>query len=180
MLQKLKSLPVAIIVTVVVALLAALFGGRAALVKMRAEAWAAFSAIQYDLDEIAANANNLVTVAKRYTQEDALFEAIRESSEIMTAIQTPVMNSLNAEYVRKSVDELNALLIDLPLDDRDEAYRLEIMANIDSRYRTTQNSDYNRLAEEFNRALASQPARLIAKLTGVDGLQLFDYMLLQD
>jgi hypothetical protein len=66
------------------------------------------------------------------------------------------------------------LLANTPASAQDEQYRNELIANIRARYNIIEHSNYNALAAEFNRERDRIPARLIAALTGIDRLELYD------
>jgi hypothetical protein len=183
---KLQNPVIASLITILVVLFAALLGGRASLMQMRTEAWALYAggdalpmgqgSIQSDLESIAANAHNLITVAERNMQvEDPLLEAVRRGAASAMQTNLPAMSAQYAEMLRASVEELNALLASIPGQSaEDERYRQELITNIRSSYKIIGHSNYNALATEFNRKLDQTPASLIATLTGIERLELYD------
>lgn len=183
--QKLQNRATAWGITVIVIAVSILLGGRSSLMKLRQEAWDVYqgnagdyySGIAYDLREILADSANLLTVAGRTLGEgDILYGAVAHDRELLAAATDsagPRKQREAAERLRASLDDLDKLLETKNLSGEDLAYRNKLMVNIESRFATIEADPYNDLAAGFNGELAVFPARLLANLTGVEPLELY-------
>lgn len=183
MTQALRNRSTAWIITIVLVVLAILLGGRASLAALRQEALDTFyggndgyySSIEYDLDEIVAASRNLMVVAERYLPEnDMMVDTVRKSCDMLEQVSGPRERKAAADKLYSAVDGLGQVLKTQELSDADKTYHDKILAEIESRMGTISNNGYNQAAAEFNAELTRMPAGVLASVTGIKPLELYE------
>ena len=160
----LKKTPVAVIIMLAAVLLSFFFGSVYSLSRERGAIMDGFESgtdeivsIQYELDYIAQNARNLVSIAGNYpdmADSDAKAAAL---NELVPAVET-FLASLNPA--------------DMKPVDRD--YHSTIGSDINASLSRISSSSYNDAVAEFNERLESFPVNLTAGLFGVTALEPFE------
>lgn len=172
----------AILLTALVVLASTLSGAASSLGELRGEAERGFysagandnTGIQYNLDRIEANCQNLVAVAQRYMGEDnGDIAAAKRGIEELQAARAPSEKKLAAADLVMSARYLAGRLEDKGLSEGDRAYIGECVGNILAHEDAMSKSGYNKAALEFNDTLSRFPANALGRLTGIKPLELF-------
>lgn len=160
-----------------------LFGSASSLGALRAEAEQLFTegvseeepGIQYDLDWLLELSHNLLVVASRYLPEtDPTLTALEDARAKLESASSPARKYGCAELLIASSSQLSYALSRLELDERDDRYRLSLMADIESRWLIIgRNTIYNERAAAFNEELNRFPANVLSRVTFVRPLELF-------
>ncbi|MDL2287941.1 LemA family protein [Oscillospiraceae bacterium OttesenSCG-928-F05] len=130
--------------------------------------------INSDLEEAAAEARNLVTVAERYLPEgDSRMNAVLEAASHL--VNTPFVDEKNAAAASliRAVSALEAAVAAEALSDSDAQYVARSLTNFNGRFKTIANDPYHREAQRFNDTLRRFPARLFGALLNIRPLELF-------
>lgn len=176
---------VAYTVTICVILLSVLLGGRSSLLKLRDEAIVNYMSDMYggngledDLELVLADSYNLTTIAQRYLpQDDVHIVSVlrdRETLRRYMGHSTPKQVAAAANDLRTSVEDLSKRMSELKLNDIDKTYRGKLITNIESIYTIIANTPYNEAAAAFNNTLQKQPAAMLAEITGIEPLDLYE------
>lgn len=161
-------------------------GVNRSLSKLREEAQDAYYyddagyAIYQGIDARESAAQNLLTVAKRYVEQEPALKPYMEELEYQ------VKKSENTGYGDFSQEaEINARmgeaaqalyqqLDQIELSDKDEKYPRQLIAQMDSEQDKIERSSYNRDAREFNLKLERFPVNYLRYAAGIDPLAVFD------
>ena len=134
-------------------------GVHTSLTKLREEAESSYYydktgfAIYQGMEEREATANNLITVAKRYTQTNPALAPLIE--ELDYAVR---------EELKKT-----------ELSESDQKYPDQLIAQMESEQDKINRSSYNEDAREFNARLDKFPVKLLLPFAGVQPLGTYDY-----
>ena len=159
-----------------------LIGSHNTLSDMRKEALAVFSngirgdgiGIQGDLNERESIAYNMVTVARRYMPEDnALIVHVLEARNALLKAASVGEKYAADQQLDKAVKGLYDVLSGMNLSQQDSRYPGSLYTDFRSRGDTISHDPYHAEATAFNRLLAKFPAGILAGLTGVQPLELF-------
>lgn len=136
-------------------------------------------AIYQGVDEREAAAKNMITVARRYTdQNPALTEAVDELEyQVKVSENTYDDFSAEAEANRKMGEAAQALYEQLEqteLSEKDAKYPRELIAQMDAEQDKIDRSSYNDAAREFNARLEKFPVDLLRHVAFVEPLDLFE------
>ena len=175
----------ACLICLLMIILATFIGGRRSLPKLRNEALELFFngdgttldlGIEHDLEERITLAKRLIVVGGRYFDKDnaLLTNITSDCSKISGSNEPNVKYKYNEELTSDCYALVEALdLITLSSDD--ENYVVDIMVGMESANQIIGHSSYNSEATEFNRLLEEFPTNIVAKLSFVKPLALFDY-----
>lgn len=140
-------------------------------------------AIYEGIDAREAAANNLITVAKRYTdQEPGLVSYIDEleyrvkRSDNLYESNDPTFEEIakvNRE-IGEAAQALSDQLSQVQLSEKDAKYPGQIMAQMESEQDKIQRSSYNEEAIEYNAKLDQFPVNLLRHLVGIEPLHTFE------
>jgi len=130
--------------------------------------------IQSGLDERIIGATNLITVARRYLDEDnaVLVSLIRARDALASAGTIPDKYDANAR-LSAAVADMGAELSKRTLSESDAKYAKSIPADMQSRNDTLSRDGYNQEAARLNEALGRFPARLFALALGIEEAEYF-------
>lgn len=173
-----ENRPVACVVLALAIAASLIFGGGGALRDQRNEIAAQFSAasesISAELEEMYANANTLMSIAKEYDDADA--EYIGELEEALLALSgaQEVGEKYGAsQRLSAAVEDMYSNLTGLELDDMDAEDARYKYKNFTSAQLRISHDGYNERASAFNQTLDRFPARILGALNGVKPLGLF-------
>lgn len=172
-------------ICIVMIILAVTVGGRRTLPKLRNEALDVFFSgdgssldlgIEHDLQQRITLAKRLVVVGERYFNEnDALLTNVTaDCSKISGSNEPNVKYKYNKELTSDCYALVEALDL-LQLSKDDENYVVEIMVDMESANQIIGHSSYNEKANDFNKLLEEFPTNIVAKLSFVKPLALFEY-----
>jgi len=172
---------VAVVITVIVMILATLFGSHRSLVAKAAPIEEYFVngadgySIQRDLDAREALAKNLQTVANRYLSANA--EAMTELNDAINTMDraNTIQEKSNAnQKLTAATEHVYLELEGYPLSAADNKYRTQIKTDLASYNQIISHDKYNEMVVEYNRDILGQfPASLLAKMTRVPELPTF-------
>ena len=130
--------------------------------------------IQGCLDDRAASAYNLVTVARRYLDEnDKRVRAVLDARQELADAQTPPQKFAANRKLSEATEELYRELKTVDLPEKDAGYPDRIHADLLASEDIISRDGYNRAAEECNARLAQFPANILGPLTGVRPVEYF-------
>lgn len=165
------------IITVVIVFLSSGFGVAKTAALMRRETESYFSgsnSITEDLNTKIGYTHNIITISKRYMEEEDV-KALRQSISQLEAAKTPSSKykanlQLNAEVsqLRKRLESLGDAV-----EDTDTLYLDKTIRNIDSIDVIISKSGYNSSARDYNAAINSFPASLFKNILGLRNLELY-------
>ena len=179
----LKKTPVAVIIMLAAVLLSFFFGSVYSLSRERGTIMDGFESgtdeivsIQYELDYIAQNARNLVSIAGNYP-DMADSDALGQTETALNELTSAKSVSAKAAALDKLVSAAEVLLAmpnpaDMKPVDRD--YLATIGSDIKASHSRISSSSYNDAVAEFNERLESFPVNLTAGLFGVTALEPFE------
>lgn len=178
----LKKSPVAITIMIIAILLSGLLGCRHSLLRERKAAEDYFYngsdgdgySIQSDLEYIGATANNLKTVAVRYIDSaDPLITALTEARGSLSAAKNISEKYTAASNLFDAVSALHDSLDESKMNSTDKGFRSSLYDDIKSAMQRISHNGYNDAARDFNSILEGFPAKFVAKLTGINQIQLY-------
>lgn len=135
----------------------------------------------YDsIDAREGAAHNLITVANRYTGENAaLTGLVGELEYWVNATENTYSDFARMAAANQSMGEAAQALYDelknTQLSERDQQYPDQLMAQMDSEQDKINRSSYNDKARAYNQSLEAFPVSLLRHLAGVSPLATFDY-----
>ncbi len=170
------------LVLIVVALF---IGGRKSLAPLRSEALDYFYngdgteidvGIESDLEQRITLAEDLITIGERYFDKDeALLTNITyDCSKISGSTEPNVKFKYNEELTSDCYALVEAMDL-LDLTDTDTELVVETIVNMESSNEIIGHSSYNQKANEFNSLISEFPTSLVAKISFVKLLSLFEY-----
>lgn len=179
----LKKTPVAVIIMLAAVLLSFFFGSVYSLSRERGAIMDGFESgtdeivsIQYELDYIAQNARNLVSIAGNYP-DMADSDALGQTDTALNELTSAKSVSAKAAALDKLVSAAEILLASLnPADMKpvDRDYHSTIGSDVKASLSRISSSSYNDAVAEFNERLDSFPVNLTAGLFGVTALEPFE------
>ncbi len=128
--------------------------------------------ISSELADREETARNLITVARRYQNSEAVDKAVSACDELSR--QKGIAEKYAAN--KKLSDAVYALyreMEDWDLSDKDAAYRTQLYARFTSINDTISHDGYNKLAAEYNSMVSRFPANLASVVGGVTRAPLF-------
>lgn len=136
-------------------------------------------AIYQGVDNREAAANNLITVAERYTGENANLTALADELDywVSTAENAYGDFKAEAEANRKMGEAAQALYAELQqtqLSEKDAKYPGQLIAQMKSEQDKIQRSSYNEEARRFNEKLKRFPVSFLRHAAGIEPLDTFD------
>jgi hypothetical protein len=171
----------------VAAILAAVpLGAHTSLTRLREDAQGSYYydntgyAIYEGLDQRQATANNLITVARRYTSVNSNLTGLIDDLDYAVRLtngsydddaQEAQANQMMGEAAQALYEELKKT----DLSEEDQKYPDQLIAEMESEQDKLNRSSYNEDAREFNQKLKSFPVNLLLPLTGVQPLATYDY-----
>ena len=159
------------------------FSGRGALKSTRVELEQIFYegsegdglCINRDLGVRAQEAYTLAAIARKYLGEDApQVTGVEEASRRLSEGQLISERAQANAALTSAVEDLYAALGECTLSESDQISARSAYREIQSRADTISRDAYNARASAFNRTIEKFPASLLASLTGVEPLELFD------
>ncbi len=132
------------------------------------------------LDNRREAAHNLLTVANRYTDDHPnLMPYFNELEYQFNASENAYSESHQIEaeanyQMGEAAEELADALGIVGLSEKDEQYRVQLIAQMRSEQDKIQRSGYNAAAREFNNRLYVFPVNVLKNFTDVEGLFPFD------
>ena len=180
------------LIAIIMVILAIIIGTRSSLMGLRSEALSYFTdgdpankldyGIQYDLDERVKIANHLITVAKRYIDENDAFitNILNDSAKLQKASDPSDKFKYNEQLGRDFnalldyLDKLN-LSGSIDINDTDMELLTESWIDMESANQKMGHSSYNAKAREFNQVLEQFPTNITRLIAFVKPLTLFDY-----
>lgn len=130
--------------------------------------------INNDLEDRAAAAYNMTTVAERYlTADDDYIKAVLVAKDALLA-----ETDISGKYKRNlemtaAVESLSVKLGQLELSEKDEGYRYNIMDILKSKDLTISHDPYNSMAEEYNKQIRRFPANILSRLVFAGSVELY-------
>lgn len=182
MLERLDSRATAVLAAILAIIVSVFLGANLSLGRARSNAAELFYngidgdgfGINYYLHEISGASANLVTVAKRHADEsNPLLVQLEAARAQLQEADTPGQKYAAAQKLRASVEQMDAYLQTLELDDYDANYHSKLVVNIDSYYRIISSDPYNQYAARYNQSLKAFPANMLARMTGNKELELY-------
>ena len=180
--ELLKNRNVAVGITVVIMILAAILGsGRsmdAAAYKVERyfiEGSGGYS-IQRDLDARTGLAKNLLVIAERnlYSGEEAVME-LQEAITMMEKAETVKEKAAANQQLTAAAERMNLVLEECALSTSDDRYRRQIRTDLASYSQTISHDPYNEMATEYNeQVLGGFPANVLKLVNGADELETFN------
>ncbi|MCR4963954.1 MAG: LemA family protein [Firmicutes bacterium] len=130
--------------------------------------------IDHDLQQRAAAAYNLYTVASRYlpAENDALRRLLADREALLQA-ESPADKFRADQELGQSALNVYAALNGMALSEQDQFYRNNLLQQMDSSAATISHDGYNQRAREFNALRQGFPARIIAWLWRIRQLEYF-------
>ncbi len=184
--MKKKTVTGALIMAVVI-ILSVPLGANRSFFRLREDAMEAYYydstgyAVYSGLDSRVAAARNLVTVAERYVDGnpglDPYIDELRyradhlENMYEFRGCEEEVEANL---LLGQAAEALYEQLEGIALEEKDEKYPTELIANIESEQDKLARSSYNDGAREYNEKLENSPVKLLAKLTGTEPMGVFE------
>lgn len=136
---------------------------------------AAHHSVESDLQRLAADSSNLLVVAQRYlAADDPYVSGVARARELLETADGPQHAATASAELYAALQDLDTHLRTLALSSDDQSYQRKLMANLNATYRTLQASGYNSAAVAFNQTLAQFPANLLARIVGVEPLELYE------
>lgn len=176
--EKIKSRrTTAWIVTIIIVFFSSGFGVAKTAAMMRRDAESYFSgnnSITEDLDTKTGYAHNIITIAKKYLEEDDV-KALRQSINQMDTAKTPSLKYKANLQLNDDVSQLKIRLESLgdAVKDMDKLYLDKMIFNIQSIDDIINKSGYNSSARDYNTAVNSIPASLFKNIFGIRNLELY-------
>jgi len=180
--NKLDNKRFAVAGMIVLIILSVFVGAARSLYPMRSEAQQIFFegvdkdglGIQNDLNKRIELAYNLVTVARKYCENDTEeIKAVLSARDELTNAGSIKEKYRANVYLTEVTEDLVNELASYSLSEKDEKYRKEIRDDLASRNEIISSDGYNAAASKFNSELSSFPASIIGRLVGVRSLELF-------
>lgn len=159
-----------------------LIGSHRPLAEMSARVEAAFYdgvdgdgyGIAGDLEDRADAALNLTTIASKYLDAgDPLLLAVNEARRELAEASSPAEKYRADQRITESTTRLYEHLRTLELAEKDASYNEKLQAELLGKADILSRSEYNRLAEEYNRTLSQFPANVLGGLTGIRSAEYF-------
>jgi len=178
----LKNRKVAVWLTVIIMVLATLFGSHRSLMAAAYPVEQHFIvgedgySIQRDLDTRAGLADNLVVVAERYLpMDDLAMVDLKEAITALEAAKSVKEKSAANQQLTAATDRMNLLLEGYPLSSTDERYRIQIHTDLVSYNQIISHDAYNEMVAAYNsQVLGKFPANLLRKIAMVPELETFN------
>lgn len=136
-------------------------------------------AIYEGLEKQQAAARNLITVAERYVESnpglDPYLDELTYRADFCEKFYDPGDPKEAESYglLVEAARGLSGQLEGIRLNEKDEKYPRQLIAEIESEQDKLERSSYNDEAREFNETLTRFPASLLGELTGVKELGVF-------
>lgn len=179
----LKSRKTAWAVLVVVVVLSVLLGSVRSVSSLRQKADQAFTqgtrgdglGISHYLESRVSLSGNLITVAVRYLDgNDARVTALRQAADNLAQAQTPSAKYQANQTLQPAFQSVYDALEGLYLSQKDEDYRVRLLADFKSRDDSIRYDGYNKLAQNYNdQVLRASPGGALASVFGVRPLELY-------
>lgn len=161
-------------------------GVHTSLTKLREEAGSSYYydktgfAIYQGVEEREATANNLITVAKRYTQTNPTLAPLIEELDYAVRLTQNSYDDFAEEasanqQMGKAAQALYEELKKTELSESDQKYPDQLIAQMESEQDKINRSSYNEDAREFNARLDRFPVKLLLPFAGVQPLGTYDY-----
>ena len=182
MIQMFKNSGFATVLTVLIVICSILSGAARSLGGLRTEAEEFFTGgadggkgIEHDLERIVANSYNLVTIARRYFENDnVVLAAVVNNRVALMEADSPkekhhaaVNLIFSARFLAAEIKET-----DIKLSDID--YAEECIVNIIASEKVISISGYNQAARAFNETISRFPANILRLLVGIGPLELYE------
>ncbi len=180
--ELLKNRKVAVGITIVIVILATIFGSHRS---MEAEAYSIERyfiegddgySIQRDLDTRIGLAQNLLVVAERNLDSNDLAmaelqEAIMQMGEADTVKEKAIAN----QQLTAATERMNLVLEECDLSSTDDRYRQQIRIDLASCNQTISHDPYNAMVAQYNNEVLGRfPANVLKMVNGVQELETFD------
>lgn len=135
-------------------------------------------AIYEGVEKREAAASNLITVAKRYTEEneklaplvDDLYYWVNTSKKYGDFQAEAAANRSMGEAAQALYEELEQTA----LSEKDAKYPREMIAQMESEQDKIERSSYNEEARKFNEKLTKFPVSFLRHIAGIEPLGIFD------
>lgn len=179
--KQLKNPRIAAVVTAAAVLCSILFGTVFSLVKEYRPVKEYFFdgsqdgfSVNNDLETLAGNAANLITVSKRYIPDSVYAKKLTQQKQALLETSDPNQKmELYRELlpvIKQLYDEMGAA----ELTEEDQQYRNEIYSDIKAGADVLSRDPYNSMAKEFNQKRSCFPAKIFAGLFGIQEADTFD------
>ena len=130
--------------------------------------------IKNDLDTKVETAYSLMSIAKRYIDEDeAVITDLVDACEEVRKSETPGEAYEANMKMDGCYGKLKSTLDSMKLSKKDEDYNYSLLSQYNSSDMIISHSEYNTLAGEVNRKLSKFPAGLVSKLTFTSKMELY-------
>jgi len=130
--------------------------------------------IQNDLNERASLAYNMVTIGRKYLEEEnALIQNVLAAIDALTEAEGPKEKYKANLTLDKAVTDLYHVLSQMELRDVDKPYPNRLYTDFNSRNDTISHDPYNQEAAAFNEVLETFPANVFSSIFGIRPLELF-------
>lgn len=131
--------------------------------------------IDRDLSVQAECAYNLASTAANYAISDSLISAAREASDRLKNAETMSGKYQAASQCTRAVEDLYTAISNIVLTQADQSFALKNYKEFGSRGDTVRRNsqDYNDPAQAFNRERNGFPASILAGLSGISPLELY-------
>jgi len=171
------------IITILIIVLSTVISGGSSLNKIRQQTMDIFylgedmdgAGIQHDLNMIMSDSANLTVVAGRYLSKDhELIQKVLNDRDALNEAETPAEKYDATQKLLSSVTELYTYLGDLSLSEKDQNFRNNLYANINSHNIKISRNSYNKYAKEFNSLLNTFPANILSKLAFISPVEPYE------
>ncbi len=180
----LKTRPIAILILIVSIILSTLLGSSRSLKAARSKVEDYFYtagetelegySINGDLKYMDATAGNLITVAKRSIDGDPALTALENARGVYGSASTIREKYEAMKQLVEATENVYQTLDPNKMKTADREFRSSLHDDILSAKQRIAHNDYNDLAREFNEMLKGFPTAQLARLLGVEPVQLFD------
>ncbi len=177
----LKNKTVAIIICALLVFMGIITGVRRPIGNMKEDALMYFygsdeiTGIKNDLDTKVETAYSLMSVAKKYMQEDNdLITDLESSCEKVRKSSSPKEAFEENMRMDECYSALKGELDDMRLSEKDKNYNYSLLAQYNSSDMVILHNEYNILAAEVNEVLSKFPANVLSKIAFVGKMELYE------
>ena len=183
--MKKKSTVAGVVVMVLLILLALPLGVHTSFTRLREEVRGNYYyddgdySLYDSIDAREAASSNLITVAEKYTAEDPELTGLMADLEYWVNVSNGCYDPDLQEEVEANREMGNAFqalydrLSQVSLEERDQKYPGQLLAQMESEQDKIDRASYNDEARAYNEKLAAFPVNLLGKLGGVSPMGIF-------
>lgn len=178
-LKLLKNRGIAVILTIVMIAAAFPFGGYLSLHFLQADANRTFYVkkgnIVSSLENLADRSAKLTIVGRRYLDpKQPVLNKVQVAQTHWKKAETVQEMYSSYQELTEATMELYLILGQQPLEPKEERVRTKWLTALEREESALLQNTYNKKALAFNESIEQLPVRLLARITGITPLQLFD------